>query len=79
MATIPELASRGVRKICRKEWNRLAFLEIEIISESMVGPWAKLHDPAVLGEETKDIPVVFISCDDYLEYEPPLDTRPDRE
>lgn len=66
MANINELAKQGISKIRKPEWNELAYLEIDILENGLVGAWAKLYDFAGSGSnEPINLPVVLVWSEDY--------------
>ena len=69
MANINDLAKQGISKIRKPEWNELAYLEIEILENGLVGPWAKLYDPAGSGIPVPiELLVVLVWSEDYEPY-----------
>lgn len=42
---INELIKQGFKKFRKPFWNEQAYLELDLLPNGSMGPWATLHDP----------------------------------
>lgn len=71
MASITELAAKGIDKVHLPAWNNRTYLQLDLHEGGFYGPWGTLHDPiseAVMNGEPIKILVLGLS-DEYLPYE----------
>lgn len=66
---IDELSQQGVTKITKPEWNKMAYLEIEITQDGILGAWGNLYDYPGSGSHAPiPLPLCMVWSDDYIAY-----------
>ena len=69
IVTIIDLAKQKINKICKAEWNKNAYIEIEFKENGKMCLWVKLYDLIGFGkEEPILVPMPLITDDDFLPF-----------